>query len=1006
MSLHSRFRKLSVVLVLAAVYSASTVIGMDRPGEFFSADAVTHCAVSGSNYREVVVDVSTPVIVSLLSFPKIVMLNLCPAPGSARMADIVIQNLEPNTRYYRYIDRYANETTVMSDENGQYRFSIELTQPHGITFKQQKNTIHVPPQGAYDTSVGVWDAAMKVYTLQQDVNDGFVVEDDGVTIDGNGHRISGTDSGSVIPFGVDISDYSSVTIKNLHINGFGEGVRVSRSTNGRILNSHFIDCGIGIYMQFSSVMTIEGNEIVVADNCRAMFFFLTHHIAVRSNNLESNAFEGNTSLGISQGAFDSLNTFSYNRFHNFYFAMETFNYPKHIRFEGNLFSNNALAIMGNHPPAGTEIIGNSFLQNGDALVSSSDSLLTIDGNYWDVHTAPDADGDGVVDFPYNADTCYNEGGQTIIVDQNPHAMPYGPIPNISDLQAPEGVPVTVTWTLYEPAVAWASPVQYAQYKLDEGSWTDVLPSDGTFDELQEDFIITLPAFAGAGTHRIWVRGGDMQSFPGIETSGQLQIIGNRKPVSNAGQDQLLAAGNDCQRIVSLDGSNSSDPDNDTLSYRWISTFGIFTGPRPDIQLPVGTHEISLEVVDPNGLGDTDQVVIEVIDQSAPIPVLDTLPILSGECQVTITCTPVANDNCQGVVYATTSDPLSYINQGAYTVTWHYSDVSGNTTTQTQQVIVKDETAPVAVVASLPLIHGEHMVHVTTIPTAIDNCAGTIVGTTTDPLVYSTQGTYTIHWTYSDGHGNTTTQSQTVEVKFTPATILYSKQELYIGPRCVINNGSVKSDSYVLADAEGVFFGDILSAGNALVRSRTAVHGDIFTHGTSTVESGVVIDGQRVSGVNVNTTTIPQKWVQVGSTNVTVTTTTTLNPGKYGDVVVTAGATLILKAGVYNFKTVTVYWEGRMNFDIAASENATIQVRDKMVMYDRAKMVLSRPAVSPRNVAVYSNQSSLLDIAPECEIIGSFSAPNAEVRLRDRTVLSGTLQAKKISLMSTVTIQGL
>ncbi len=37
------------------------------------------------------------------------------------------------------------------------------------------------------------------------------------------------------------------------------------------------------------------------------------------------------------------------------------------------------------------------------------------------------------------------------------------------------------------------------------------------------------------------------------------------------------------------------------------------------------------------------------------------------------------------------------------------------------------------------------------------------GTTTDPLTYSAQGTYTITWTYDDGNGNTSTQTQTVIV---------------------------------------------------------------------------------------------------------------------------------------------------------------------------------------------------------------------------------------------------
>ncbi|MEZ4931801.1 MAG: hypothetical protein R2788_06760 [Saprospiraceae bacterium] len=42
-------------------------------------------------------------------------------------------------------------------------------------------------------------------------------------------------------------------------------------------------------------------------------------------------------------------------------------------------------------------------------------------------------------------------------------------------------------------------------------------------------------------------------------------------------------------------------------------------------------------------------------------------------------------------------------------------------------------------------------------------SGTVVGTTTDPLTYTTQGTFTITWTYDDGNGNISTQMQTVIV---------------------------------------------------------------------------------------------------------------------------------------------------------------------------------------------------------------------------------------------------
>ncbi|MCA0933940.1 hypothetical protein LCM02_15895, partial [Lutimonas saemankumensis] len=82
------------------------------------------------------------------------------------------------------------------------------------------------------------------------------------------------------------------------------------------------------------------------------------------------------------------------------------------------------------------------------------------------------------------------------------------------------------------------------------------------------------------------------------------------------------------------------------------------------------------------------------------------------------------------------------------------------------------TAPVADVATLPNIIGE-CTAVLVAPTATDDCAGTVTATTTDPTTYSAVGVYTVTWTYDDGNGNTSSQTQQVEVQDTgvPAPVV-------------------------------------------------------------------------------------------------------------------------------------------------------------------------------------------------------------------------------------------
>ncbi|PYE81492.1 hypothetical protein DFQ11_10265, partial [Winogradskyella epiphytica] len=183
---------------------------------------------------------------------------------------------------------------------------------------------------------------------------------------------------------------------------------------------------------------------------------------------------------------------------------------------------------------------------------------------------------------------------------------------------------------------------------------------------------------------------------------------------------------------------------------------------------IGDNTVTLTVTYDVG-SDSCEATVTVVDNTAPTPDVATLPDVTAQCEVTTLTPPTATDNCSGTINGTTTDPLTYNTQGTYTINWTYDDGNGNTSTQAQTVIVDDTIAPVPDVAALPNVTGECSATVTA-PTAIDTCSGTITGTTTDPLTYNTQGTFTINWTYDDGNGNTSTQSQTVIVDDTSAPV--------------------------------------------------------------------------------------------------------------------------------------------------------------------------------------------------------------------------------------------
>src|SRR5438093_11538883 len=81
----------------------------------------------------------------------------------------------------------------------------------------------------------------------------------------------------------------------------------------------------------------------------------------------------------------------------------------------------------------------------------------------------------------------------------------------------------------------------------------------------------------------------------------------------------------------------------------------------------------------------------------------------------------------------------------------------------RSVKVHDTTAPVANAASLPDVIGQCSATLPAAPTATDACEGPITGVAdvTGPFG---QGDHTVTWTFSDSHGNSSTQPQSVPTR--------------------------------------------------------------------------------------------------------------------------------------------------------------------------------------------------------------------------------------------------
>jgi|GEM_PF-4198917 len=188
-----------------------------------------------------------------------------------------------------------------------------------------------------------------------------------------------------------------------------------------------------------------------------------------------------------------------------------------------------------------------------------------------------------------------------------------------------------------------------------------------------------------------------------------------------------------------------------------SVASITQSPVAGTVVGIGPTVVTLTATDGSGNTHSCTFTTEVADGTGPIADTGVLPDVTGECEVSSLTAPTATDNCDGSITGTTTATLPI--SASTTITWTYVDNNGNSSSQTQDIVINDTTAPVADLGTLSDVTGQCEVTSLTAPTATDNCDGSITGTTmaTLPITAST----TITWTYTDSNGNSSSQTQDI-----------------------------------------------------------------------------------------------------------------------------------------------------------------------------------------------------------------------------------------------------
>lgn len=189
---------------------------------------------------------------------------------------------------------------------------------------------------------------------------------------------------------------------------------------------------------------------------------------------------------------------------------------------------------------------------------------------------------------------------------------------------------------------------------------------------------------------------------------------NRSPVANAGLDQVVDEG----ILVTLDGSGSSDPDEDALTYTWRQTSGALvtlsdvTAVRPSFTAPAVDNgaallTFDLTVTDPLGQSSTDTVNIAVRNVPvgvptaeftwAPEPQIVSLPVTFTDASTPASAPIVSRswDFGDGATSTALNPQHVYAAPGTYDVRLTVTDSNGSSHTVSHTVTItqEDTTTP-------------------------------------------------------------------------------------------------------------------------------------------------------------------------------------------------------------------------------------------------------------------------------------------------------------------------
>lgn len=311
----------------------------------------TFFEITNSKYLNITMTSSEIIFIHMESIPKVVSFHI-EADCTALSTDIALSGFEVGKSYYRYQDGYLQEEFT-SDETGSYSYIQDISIPHHIFIQEEDSTLYIRDDatGGDGYLIGNWDWPTKTLTLTTDVFETIIIEDNEITLNGNGHSISK----GVGSYGIYAYPGTGISIFDVTISGFTYGILLlgdSNTINGNTVS----ESSLGIYLQgipSSWGNTINENTVSTNDGTGIVIRFSSEN-TISDNMVSSNGWW--TGIYIDSS---SSNTISGNSVSGEYNGIELY-LSSSDTVIGNTISGNIVGIRLS-VPSGSETISRNTI---------------------------------------------------------------------------------------------------------------------------------------------------------------------------------------------------------------------------------------------------------------------------------------------------------------------------------------------------------------------------------------------------------------------------------------------------------------------------------------------------------------------------------------------------------------------------------------------------------------------------------------------------------------------